>query len=69
MLISFKQDRVSTDELKIDLSPLRLMEKYGERKLELMKEYATMPEEERADLFKKYFFGMPKTAHGEGRMF
>ncbi len=39
MRIIFKQDDVVADQLKIDLSRLRLVERHGESKLELMKAY------------------------------
>jgi RecQ family ATP-dependent DNA helicase len=57
MRIIFKQDDVSDDELTMDLSRLRLIERYNERKLELMKTYATTSPELRRSLIADYFVG------------
>ncbi len=57
MCITFKQGRLSTDQLWIDLSSLRLSERYGEKKLEVLREYATIPQEQRLSLLNTYFFG------------
>ncbi|HJT58558.1 MAG TPA: ATP-dependent helicase [Ktedonobacteraceae bacterium] len=55
--IIFKQDDVSAEQLRIDLSRLRLVESHNERKLELMKAFATMPFEQRMPMIKAYFEG------------
>ncbi len=57
MHISFEQDYITRDQLKIDLTSLRRTERYGERKLELMREYAMLPQEHRSHYFIRYFFG------------
>src|SRR5258708_15464725 len=57
MHIAFKQEDIAPNQLDIDLKPLRLMETLAQKKLQLMHEYATQPEEMRANLFKQYFFG------------
>lgn len=57
MRIMFKQDDVPSDQLEIDLSRLRLVKRHGERKLELMKAYATMPPEQRKSMLDAYFAG------------
>ena len=57
MHIAFKQWYIPASKLQIELSSLHLVEAYGKSKLKLMQEYATLAEEQRAHLFKKYFFG------------
>ncbi|HVB25336.1 MAG TPA: RecQ family ATP-dependent DNA helicase [Ktedonobacteraceae bacterium] len=57
MCIIFKQDNLSGDQLDIDLSRLRLVEQYNQRKLELMREYATMPADQRQPMVNAYFAG------------
>ncbi len=57
MRVYFKQDAVSLADLKIDLSSLRLIERYGEKKLAIMREYAMLSQEQRSQLLLTYFFG------------
>ncbi len=57
MRVNFLQEVASSDDLKIDLASLRQVERYGERKLALMQEYALSPEERRGQLLRAYFLG------------
>jgi superfamily I DNA/RNA helicase len=57
MRISFKQQCLVTDQMKPNLSVLRQVERAAQRKLDLMKEYATAPQEQRQKMFRSYFFG------------
>lgn len=58
MRIIFQQDDIAPDQLTIDLKRLHLVERHNERKLELMREYATMSSrQERLSLVKRYFAG------------
>jgi len=58
MRIIFQQGNIAPDQLTIDLKRLHLVERYNERKLELMREYATMSSrQERLSLVKRYFAG------------
>lgn len=57
MRISFKQDNITRNKFKIDLTSLRRIERYDERKLELMREYAMLPQEHRSHYFNRYFLG------------
>lgn len=52
--VTFNQPYVSGERIEVDLSSLRLKEKYEEHKLKLMERYAT-DKERRAELFKEYF--------------
>ncbi len=58
MRIVFQQDNVPPDQLIINLKRLHLVERYNQRKLELMREYTTMASrQERLSLIKRYFAG------------
>lgn len=57
MRIAFLQENVSPNQIKIDLTTLRSVERYGERKLKLMHKYALGTEEERRQILHDYFFG------------
>jgi len=55
--IVFKQDGVSADQLEVNLSQLRLIERHRRRKLELMQEYAMLLPKQRMPMLKAYFDG------------
>lgn len=57
MRILFKQGDVPCGHLDIDLSRLRLVKRHGERKLELIKDFATMPPDQRLSMLHVYFAG------------
>jgi len=57
MRIIFKQENISDEQLTIDLSGLHLIERNNRRKLELMKEYATISPEQRQPMVNTYFTG------------
>jgi RecQ family ATP-dependent DNA helicase len=56
--VTFKQPYATRDQLKIDLTSLRLKETYDKHKLKLMERYATeMQKGTLAEAFNTYFFG------------
>ena len=55
MRVNFLQDIASSDDLEIDLTSLRLVERYGESKLAIMRDYALSSEEQRRQLLLSYF--------------
>jgi superfamily II DNA helicase RecQ/superfamily I DNA/RNA helicase/tetratricopeptide (TPR) repeat protein len=57
MRVNFLQDIASSDDLEIDLTSLRLVERYGESKLAIVRDYALLSEEQRRQLLLSYFFG------------
>ncbi|HEV2581656.1 MAG TPA: ATP-dependent helicase, partial [Ktedonobacteraceae bacterium] len=57
MRVNFLQEAASSDEIKIDLTSLRQVERCEERKLALMQEYALSPAERRGQLLRSYFLG------------
>jgi superfamily I DNA/RNA helicase len=57
MHVSFKQQCRASDHIDTELFLLRNVQRAKVRKLELMQSYATAPQEQRASLFRDYFFG------------
>jgi superfamily I DNA/RNA helicase len=57
MRVNFLQDIPSSEDIDVDLTSLRRVERYGERKLAIMRDYAVSSEEQRRQLLLSYFFG------------